>query len=61
MHALDVVTVPAAEGKQLTCFGESETGSMTCHDGNGHTYSGAWQARRLNTRVRIIELLTGCQ
>ena len=37
MHALDVVTVPAAEGKQLTCFGESETGSMTCHDGNGHT------------------------
>ena len=26
MHALDVVTVPAAEGKQLTCFGESETG-----------------------------------
>ena len=37
MHALDVVTVPAAEGKQLTCFGESETGSMTCHDGNGRT------------------------
>lgn len=37
MHTWDVVTVPAAEGKQLTCFGESETGSMTCHDGNGHT------------------------
>ena len=37
LHALDVVTVPAAEGKQLTCFGESETGSMTCHDGNGRT------------------------
>lgn len=37
MHALDVVTVPAAEGKQLTCFGEIETGSITCHDGNGRT------------------------
>ena len=37
MHALDVVTVPAAEGKQLTCFGEIETGSITCHDGNDHT------------------------
>lgn len=37
MHALDVVTVPAAEGKQLTCFGEIETGSITCHDGNGYT------------------------
>lgn len=35
MHALDVVTVPAAEGKQLTCSGEIETGSITCHDGNG--------------------------
>jgi hypothetical protein len=35
MHALDVVTVPAAEGKQLTCFGEMETGSISCHDGNG--------------------------
>ena len=37
MHALDVVTVPAAEGKQLTCFGEIETGSISCHDGNGRT------------------------
>lgn len=37
MHALDVVTVPAAEGKQLTCFGEIEAGSITCHDGNGRT------------------------
>lgn len=37
MHALDVVTVPVAEGKQLTCFGELETGSITCHDGNGRT------------------------
>lgn len=37
MHALDVVTVPAADGNQLTCFGEIETGSISCHDGNGHT------------------------
>lgn len=37
MHALDVVTVPAAEGKQVTCLGEIETGSITCHDGNGRT------------------------
>ena len=37
MHALDVLTVPAAEGNQLTCFGEIETGSITCHDGNGRT------------------------
>ena len=37
MHTWDVLTVPAAEGKQLTCFGEIETGSISCHDGNGHT------------------------
>ena len=37
MHTWDVVTVPAAEGHQLTCFGEIETGSISCHDGNGHT------------------------
>ena len=37
MHALDVVILPVAEGKQLTCLGEIETGSMTCHDGNGRT------------------------
>ena len=37
MHALDVLTVPTAEGKQLTCFGEIETGSISCHDGNDHT------------------------
>ena len=37
MHALDVVTVPVAEGKQVTCLGEIETGSITCHDGNGRT------------------------
>lgn len=37
MHALDVVTVPVAEGKQLTCLGEIEAGSITCHDGNGRT------------------------
>lgn len=37
MHAWDVVTVPAAEGKQVTCLGEIETGSITCHDGNGRT------------------------
>ena len=37
MHALDVVTVPAAEGHQLTCFGEIENSSISCHDGNGHT------------------------
>ena len=37
MHTWDVVTVPAADGNQLTCFGEIETGSISCHDGNGHT------------------------
>ena len=37
MHALDVVILPVAEGKQLTCLGEIETGSISCHDGNGHT------------------------
>ena len=37
MHTWDVLTVPAAEGKQLTCFGEVETGSISCHDGNDHT------------------------
>ena len=37
MHALDVVILPVAEGKQLTCLGEIETGSITCHDGNGRT------------------------
>ena len=37
MHTWDVVTVPAAEGHQLTCFGEIENSSISCHDGNGHT------------------------
>ena len=37
MHALDVVVLPVAEGKQLSCSGESETGAITCHDGNGRT------------------------
>ena len=37
MHTWDVVTVPAADDNQLTCFGEIETGSISCHDGNGHT------------------------
>ena len=37
MHTWDVLTVPAAEGNQLTCFGEIETGSITCHDGNDRT------------------------
>ena len=37
IHALDVVILPVAEGKQLTCLGEIETGSITCHDGNGRT------------------------
>lgn len=37
MHALDVVILSVAEGKQLTCLGEIETGSITCHDGNGRT------------------------
>ncbi|OHQ17601.1 MULTISPECIES: phosphoglycerol transferase [Rothia] len=37
MHTWDVVTVPAADGNQLTCFGEIENSSISCHDGNGHT------------------------
>ena len=37
MNALNVVILPVTEGKQLTCLGEIETGSMTCHDGNGRT------------------------
>lgn len=37
MHTWDVVTVPATEGHQLTCFGEIENSSISCHDGNGHT------------------------
>ena len=37
MHTWDVVTVPAAVGHQLTCFGEIENSSISCHDGNGHT------------------------
>lgn len=37
MHTWDVVTVPAAEGHQLTCFGEIENSSISCHDGNGRT------------------------
>lgn len=35
MHTWDVVTVPAADGNQLTCFGEIENSSISCHDGNG--------------------------
>lgn len=37
MHTWDVVTVPAADGNQLTCFGEIENSSISCHGGNGHT------------------------
>lgn len=37
MNDLNVVILPVTEGKQLTCLGEIETGSMTCHDGNGRT------------------------
>ena len=30
----NVTVFPMASGKQITCFGEPEAGSMTCNDGN---------------------------